>query len=167
MDKRGLTLVELVVALGIASVLLAVLTQAFWAMERQQAQVLALHELAENLHFALDEIDADLKRAVWVITAEEGQLALRNESGQRIRYVLKRDSMAERHPYELTGLVLYRSTDGGQNQPVANFIQQLSLEAVREAELITAVTVSLSGEAAGETITVTRTVPVGGLAWRR
>lgn len=169
MDKKGLTLVELVIAMAIASVLLLVLTEGFLAMGQYRGRILARTELEENLNFAMGEITQDLRQAVWVLEKSDDQLILVNEAGETICYQLAPDTMSQQHPYDLQGQVLYRSVDGGKNQPIANFITVMEIRMLieTETEQITAVQVALKGQVQGDDIRSEKKLPVGGLSWRR
>lgn len=170
--QEGFTLIELVVTLALCSVLLLAVTDSFTDWLKQKEQVLAESELAENLNYAMGELAYDLRQAVWVIPQpDSAELVLVNEAGDTIRYQLSSDTMSEEHPYLLSGQVLYRLENGGRKQPVANFVAQLSVGYTYEAEAadgsVTAVQIRLSGQAQEKTLTLERTLPVGGYWWRK
>ena len=172
-SKKGLVLVELVVALALSSVLVLILTDVLMSMQQHKEQVLAENELAENLNYALGELAYDLRQAVWVIPQTDSvQLVLINEAGDTICYLLSADTMSDEHPYALQGQVLYRLENGGRKQPIANFLMQMTINYQTGAaqtgaeESITAVQISLSGQAGEKMVTMTRTLPVGGDWWR-
>ena len=172
-SKKGLVLVELVVALALSSVLVLILTDVLMSMQQHKEQVLAENELAENLNYALGEFAYDLRQAVWVIPQTDSvQLVLINEAGDTICYLLSADTMSDEHPYALQGQVLYRLENGGRKQPIANFLMQMTINYQTGAaqtgaeESITAVQISLSGQAGEKMVTMTRTLPVGGYWWR-
>ena len=172
-SKKGLVLVELVVALALSSVLVLILTDVLMSMQQHKEQVLAENELAENLNYALGELAYDLRQAVWVIPQTDSvQLVLINEAGDTICYLLSADTMSDEHPYALQGQVLYRLENGGRKQPIANFLMQMTINYQTGAaqtgaeESITAVQISLSGQAGEKMVTMTRTLPVGGYWWR-
>lgn len=170
-NKKGLVLVELVVALALSSVLLLILTDVFMHLQQHKEQALAENELAENLSYALGELAYDLRQAVWVLPqADSAQLVLVNEAGDTIRYLLSADTMSGEHPYALQGQVLYRLENGGRKQPIANFLTQMTMSYSRQAgaeEIVTAVQICLSGQAGEKIVTLTRTLPVGGYWWRQ
>ena len=127
-SKKGLVLVELVVALALSSVLVLILTDVLMSMQQHKEQVLAENELAENLNYALGELAYDLRQAVWVIPQTDSvQLVLINEAGDTICYLLSADTMSDEHPYALQGQVLYRLENGGRKQPIANFLMQMTI----------------------------------------
>ena len=172
-SKKGLVLVELVVALALSCVLVLILTDVLMSMQQHKEQVLAENELAENLNYALGELAYDLRQAVWVIPQTDSvQLVLINEAGDTICYLLSADTMSDEHPYALQGQVLYRLENGGRKQPIANFLMQMTINYQTGAaqtgaeESITAVQISLSGQAGEKMVTMTRTLPVGGYWWR-
>lgn len=165
--ERGLTLVELVVALALCSVLLAILADVLGNWHNHRLQVLAENELTVNLNYALGELAHDLQQAVWVEPqAAAGQLTLYLANGDKIGYTLADDPMSDEHPYALQGQVLYREANDGKRQPIANFLSQMTVGYEMCGEMVTAVNVRLSGQALTKTVAAERTLTVGGYYWR-
>ena len=141
MSNRGFTLVEVIITIAISSIILVCLTEMVFFMDNQQKNMIARIELQQNLTMALDSIAADVENSRDVIGYGDSNLLAKslnlrkvrlNRQGetydQRIDYQLAIDPMEGQHLFPLKGKVLYRKTDGGQNQPIANFIIDLTFE---------------------------------------
>lgn len=167
-DEKGFTLIELIVTLALCSVLLVILTDGLLQWQRQKEQVLAENELAENLNYAMSELAYDLRQTVCILPQTEAdKLVLINETGDTISYELSVDTMSEEHPYQLAGQVLYRKENGGRRQPIANFLSEMIIRYPEEGEApVRVVQISLSGQTPAKTLSLERTLSVGGYYWR-
>lgn len=139
MKKKGFTLVEIMVVLAVSALVMLVVTEIFLAMHDQKSQLLAEVELQENLSRALEKIGEDIRYSDGV-AGYSGEYLLAHEltlytwvrdgagrqSYQMVNYTIAVDPVGQVHPFKLSGYVLYRKENQGQNQPIANFIDQLT-----------------------------------------
>lgn len=157
-SKGGFTLVEIVIVVAAMGILFGVLGILLSNMQTQKQQLLAENELKQNLMLAMTAINKDFTLAInakW----SENQLII-YQAKETIIYTLAEDAMAKEHLYPLEGNVLYRRTEGGRNQPMANFINTFSVQYDGQE-----FTVALTGCAYEQDYNLQQTFTPGALSW--
>lgn len=125
-NKKGFTLVEMLVVIILLSILSGFFLQCFTFMVEQYHHRIALLELEENLSIAMDLIVKDLSESVGVSNCEANSLTLQTLD-KKIYYTLGTDQQADEHFYDLKGKILYRRENTQINrQPMANFISRFT-----------------------------------------
>lgn len=124
MNKRGMTLIEVLVALLLLSVAYNLIFPVYFSVQKQYNKVIEENEANENLALALEQMKADIINSRGVMRCRDNQLEL----AEGVRYQLKADPQQGKHLYtNLTGYVLYRQENGKVNQPIANFLQSMQV----------------------------------------
>lgn len=146
-NKNGFTLIEVIIVITILSLIISALaglfesSMVFWNRVNNQT------ELQHNLRFALNKIISDIRSSKRISSSSNAnEIVLFISDTETIKYGLKNDNMSSEHPYHIIGKVLYREVNGGNQDPIANFIQKLSF-AYNDADpaKATFVTVTIEG----------------------
>ncbi|MFZ5943371.1 MAG: PilW family protein [Bacillota bacterium] len=125
-DNKGFTLIEAIIVITILSLIVAALSGLFESSMRSWSKVNNQAELQHNLRFAINQITADIKNSRGIVVgSSENVIILQMSDSDTIKYGLKTDNLASEHPYDLEGMVLYMEKNGGNQEPVANFIAGL------------------------------------------
>lgn len=170
-SQRGFTLPEMLVVICITSMLLSFFLQCFFTVSEQHKQRSAMLELQDNLSLAIELLTRDIARSTSVLDCHAQQLTLQQEN--IISYSLGTDRQAQEHLYALEGKILYRQeSTQGNRQPMANFIDTITFQyldqrgfPVKDADLVQAVYVKISGQWQGKTIQQEQIVRLAGTAY--
>jgi len=124
MNKRGMTLMEVLVVLLILGTVYNLIFTVYFSLQKQYNMIIEQNEVKENLALALEQIKADVINSQGVVRCRSDKLEL----AEGIIYQLKDDPQRGQHLYtSLTGYVLYRQENGKANQPIANFLQSMQV----------------------------------------
>jgi type II secretory pathway pseudopilin PulG len=82
----GLTVVELLVAAGIFSIVIAVLTSAFVSTFRGQRNMFSFLQLQNNIRFALETMGREIRTGTQFSVPSPGRLRFVNDAGETVKY---------------------------------------------------------------------------------
>lgn len=154
--ERGFTLVEVVVAVLIFSLVmgaaLVLYQQGVFSWNREEARV----DVQENLRIGLDRMSRELRSAVALYEATNNSIGFKSADGKTVRYY-HRDDVGQ----------LMREVDGGHN-PVASYVTALRLayydadnNPTQNLENIRRVEITLTGrKGGGPEVTMTTSVKI-------
>jgi len=100
-DKRGLTLIEVLVALGIFGLVITMATSIFVLAIVNQRRIIALRNVEDNVRFALDSMSREMRTGVNF-----------NGGGSSISFT---NAAGEAVVYRLSSGAIQKSSDGGIN----------------------------------------------------
>ena len=145
LNKKGFTLIELIIVIGLFSIALVLFFGTWQNIMGYWNKLSAQIELQQNLRIGLEAIDNDLRQAKYVEALEENCLVIRDLRNNLIKYELGSDPYSEEHPYSIEGGTLYRTENSQAKQPIANFIQELTITDKRQDGNITYLNIKIGG----------------------
>lgn len=145
LNKKGFTLIEMIIVIGLFSITMVMISgiwqniMGYW--DKLNTQI----ELQQNLRIGIEAIDNDLRQAKSIEALGENYLLIKDFTDKLIKYELGADPYGEEHPYALLGRTLYRTEQSQTKQPIANFIQELTIIDSKEEGNITYLDIKISG----------------------
>jgi len=145
LNRKGFTLIEMIIVIGLFSLTLVLFSGIWHNIMGYWNKLSTQIELQQNLRMGMEAIDNDLRQAKYVEVLEENYLLIKDFRDNLIKYELAPDPYSEEHPYSIEGGTLYRTENSQAKQPIANFIQELSITDKRKDGNITYLNIKMGG----------------------
>ena len=88
MYKQGFTLIELVVVVGILSIIMLIVSQPVASIIKYQRESQTADNMRDNLQFAINIIEKDLKTSSEVSIINQSEFSFKDQNGANIVYKL-------------------------------------------------------------------------------
>lgn len=111
MTKKGFTLIELMVVIGILSIIMLIISQPISTIIKYQKDSQTSDNMRDNLQFVINKMEKELKTSYGVSTAAGVEtLSFKNQNNQDISYSLGSNEII-RNGVKLTDSSIFRVTN--------------------------------------------------------
>lgn len=110
MSKKGFTLIELMVVIGILSIIVLVISQPLVDVTRYQRDSQTSDNMRDNLQFVINKMEKELRTSSGVIISSPGDSTLdfTNQSNINVKYKLSDGKITKNNTIDLTDSNIFK-----------------------------------------------------------